>query len=104
VTEEHGAPSRPRVGWVDAATARLARLGADPSDDEELRDKKRLLVLLAVLILPVSAVWGGLYLAFGSAVGVIPYVYLAVSVGRCWSSRGRGASRSCSTSSSPTCS
>jgi hypothetical protein len=61
--------------------ARLARLGADPDDDQEFRQKKTLLVLLAVLILPVSAVWGTAYLAFGSAVGIIPYIYLAVSIG-----------------------
>ena len=52
--------------WIDNATARLARLGADPRDDEDLRHKKALLVLLVVLILPVSLVWGCLYLAFGS--------------------------------------
>ena len=38
-------------------------------------------MLLAVLILPVSVVWGTVYLAFGSAAGVIPFLYLAVSVG-----------------------
>jgi len=59
----------------------LARIGADPDDDQELRQKKTLLVLLAVLILPVSAVWGTLYLAFGSPVGIVPFVYFAVSVG-----------------------
>src|SRR5262245_26214643 len=52
----------------------LARVGADPDDDEDLRQKKSLLVLLAVLILPVSVVWGSLYLAFGSAVGIVPFV------------------------------
>ena len=62
-------------------TSLLARLGADPGDDEELRQKKTLLVLLAVLILPVSAVWGAAYLALGSPVGFVPYIYLAVSVG-----------------------
>jgi guanylate cyclase len=73
--------AEPRGGWMANATARLARIGIDPDDDDELRDKKALLVLLAVLILPVSAVWGGLYLAFGSLVGIVPFVYLAVSVG-----------------------
>jgi adenylate cyclase len=58
----------------------LARIGADPEDDQEQREKKTLLVLLAVLILPVSAVWGSLYLAFGSPVGILPFVYFAVSV------------------------
>ena len=52
-----GAPL-PRVGWIANAAALLARIGADPQDDEELRQKKALLVLLAVLILPVSVVWG----------------------------------------------
>ena len=32
----------------------LTRIGADPRDDEDLRQKKSLLVLLAVLVLPVS--------------------------------------------------
>jgi guanylate cyclase len=58
----------------------LARIGADPADDEELRQKKALLVVVAVLILPVSVVWGSLYLGFGSPVGVIPFVYFTVSV------------------------
>ena len=68
-------------GWIAGAAALLARIGADPDDDEDLRHKKALLVLLAVLILPVSAVWGALYLAFGSLVGIVPYIYFAVSVG-----------------------
>jgi adenylate cyclase len=59
----------------------LARLGADPGDDEELRQKKALLVLLAILILPVSVVWGAVYLAFGSPVGIVPYIYFTVSIG-----------------------
>ncbi|TMK34835.1 MAG: adenylate/guanylate cyclase domain-containing protein [Actinobacteria bacterium] len=79
------APSRSRTragdSWIDNAAARLARLGSDPEDDDELRQKKALLVLLAVLILPVSAVWGAAYLAFGSPVGIVPYIYLAVSIG-----------------------
>ena len=59
----------------------LPRIGADPQDDDDLRQKKALLVLLAVLILPVSLVWGSLYLGFGSLVGILPFVYFAVSVG-----------------------
>src|SRR3954469_22780715 len=59
----------------------LTRIGADPRDDEDLRQKKSLLVLLAVLVLPVSIVWGTCYLAFGSPVGIIPFVYFAVSIG-----------------------
>jgi guanylate cyclase len=36
--------------------------------------------MVAILILPVSVVWGSLYLSFGSAVGVIPFIYFAVSI------------------------
>ncbi len=61
-------------------SARFARIGADPRDDEDLRHKKALVVLLAVLILPVSLVWGASYLAFGARVGVLPFIYFAISV------------------------
>src|SRR6266540_2754800 len=37
-------------------TARLTLVGADPHDDEDLRARKALLVLISVLILPVAAV------------------------------------------------
>jgi adenylate cyclase len=56
----------------------VALVGADPNDDEDLRARKALLVLISVLILPVSAVWGALYLALGSPVGVVPFVYFGV--------------------------
>lgn len=85
VTEDTTAPTpdrpRSRVGRIAGATAAFARIGADPRDNEESRQKKALLVLLAVLILPVSLVWGSLYLGFGSLVGVVPFVYFAVSLG-----------------------
>src|ERR1043166_1861750 len=61
--------------------ARVALVGADPRDDEDLRARKALLVLISVLILPVAALWGVLYLAFGSPVGVVPLVYFAVLLG-----------------------
>src|SRR5262245_24159474 len=61
--------------------ARLTLVGADPRDDEDLRARKALLVLISVLILPVAALWGALYLALGSWVGVVPLVYFAVLLG-----------------------
>jgi guanylate cyclase len=73
--------STPRTGWIAGATARLARIGADPRDDDDLRQKKALLVLLAILVLPVSVAWGSLYLGFGSPAGIVPFIYFAVSVG-----------------------
>jgi adenylate cyclase len=74
-------PSPTRKGWIDDVMVRLVRLGSDPQDDEDLRQKKSLLVMLAVLILPVSIVWGCLYLGFGSWAGIIAFVYFAVSLG-----------------------
>jgi adenylate cyclase len=53
-------------------------VGSDPSDDEDMRSRKLLLVLISAAILPVSLVWGSLYLAFGSPVGYVPFVYFIV--------------------------
>ena len=66
---------------IRAAVARLTLVGADPNDDEDLRARKALLVLISVLILPVAALWGALYLAFGSPVGVVPLVYFGILIG-----------------------
>jgi guanylate cyclase len=64
-----------------SAIERLSLVGADPHDDEDLRARKTLLVLISVLILPVAALWGVLYLGFGSPVGVVPLVYFGVLLG-----------------------
>jgi adenylate cyclase len=69
------------TGWIHNGAALLSRIGADPQDDQEVRQRKSLLVLLAVLILPVSVVWGSVYLAFGSPVGIVPFIYFAISIG-----------------------
>jgi adenylate cyclase len=76
-----GSDTQPRAGRLARATARLARIGAEPQDDADLRQKKSLLVLLAIMVLPVSVVWGSLYLGFGSPVGIVPFIYFAVSAG-----------------------
>jgi adenylate cyclase len=69
----------------DAGSGRLmafaARIGADPLDDEEMRQKKALLVVVALIILPISLVWGCLYLGFGSKGGILAFVYFAVLLG-----------------------
>jgi guanylate cyclase len=72
-----GGVSRIR-GYGDRLLARLARIGADPQDDEDTRAGKALLVLVSLLILPVAALWAGLYLAFGSPVGWVPLGYFAI--------------------------
>ena len=66
---------------ADAALARLALVGADPRDDDDMRSSKALLVLISVLILPISLVWGGLYVALGAPSGLFAFAYFAVSVG-----------------------
>jgi adenylate cyclase len=65
---------------ADGVLARMALIGADPRDDDERRFRKALLVVIAVLILPISLVWGTLYLALGTPAGVIAYLYFGVSV------------------------
>jgi guanylate cyclase len=61
------------LGW-------LGDIGADPKDDVDTRKRKALLVYLAVLILPISVVWGVLYLALGAPSGVVAFAYMVVSV------------------------
>jgi adenylate cyclase len=63
--------------WLD----RAARIGADPRDDDELRLRKALLVLVSVLILPISLAWGAIYLALGATAGLIAWLYFIVSAG-----------------------
>ena len=66
---------------ASAVMARSARVGADPRDDEETRSGKALLVLISVLILPISLLWGGLYLALGAPSGLLAFAYFSVSLG-----------------------
>jgi adenylate cyclase len=61
------------LGW-------LGDIGADPNDDVDTRKRKALLVYVAVLILPISLVWGVLYLALGAPSGVVAFAYMVVSV------------------------
>jgi adenylate cyclase len=65
---------------VTKLLAWLADLGADPTDDTDDRRRKALLVYLAVLIWPISLLWGVLYLSLGAPSGVVALVYLGVSV------------------------
>jgi adenylate cyclase len=65
---------------VTRLLAWLGDIGADPHDDVDTRTRKALLVHLAVLILPISLVWGVLYLALGAPSGVVAFAYMGVSV------------------------
>jgi adenylate cyclase len=56
-------------------------IGADPADSSDERFRKRLLVGIALLILPVAFVWGCLYLAVGEpVVALTPFGYVAGSI------------------------
>lgn len=69
-----------RLAVVFAATLeRFARVGAVAGDPAELRMRKGLLLLVSVSLLPLSLVWGSLYLVLGSAVGFAPYLYFVIS-------------------------
>jgi guanylate cyclase len=65
---------------LDSALVRLAEVGAEPSDDEETRLQKALLVLIAILILPIAGIWAVLYLAFGAWTGWVAVLYAVISV------------------------
>ena len=62
--------------WVD----RVARVGADPEDSDEVRLRKTLLVLICLLILPISLVWGAIYLALGVWAGLVAWLYTLISL------------------------
>jgi guanylate cyclase len=59
---------------------RLLSIGADPRDTADERFRKRLLVGVALVILPVGFLWGCLYWAVGEhAVALTPWAYVAGS-------------------------
>ena len=56
-------------------------IGADEADSSELRFRKRLLVGISLLILPVGFLWGCIYWAIGEeAVALTPWAYVTGSV------------------------
>ncbi|HEX6139140.1 MAG TPA: adenylate/guanylate cyclase domain-containing protein [Candidatus Limnocylindria bacterium] len=58
----------------------VGSIGADPNDDGDTRRRKALLVYLAILIWPISLLWGTVYLAVGAPAGAVAWTYLVVSV------------------------
>jgi adenylate cyclase len=82
--ERHAATlASARVVYARGMTAlreRALSIGADPRDTADERFRKRLLVGVALLILPVAFVWGCLYWAVGErGVALTPWAYLAGS-------------------------
>jgi guanylate cyclase len=63
---------------AEALLALASRIGTTVGDDDETRSRKGLLVLITFLVLGIAIVWGSLYLAFGSPVGFVPFIYFAI--------------------------
>jgi guanylate cyclase len=61
---------------------RILSIGADPLDSADERFRRRLLVGVALVILPVAVLWGSLYWAVGEhGVALTPWGYAAGSAG-----------------------
>jgi class 3 adenylate cyclase len=61
---------------------RLAFVGVDPADNDELRLQKVTLTLAAVIVTVLAVIWVGTYLALGLPVSAaIPFTYQIVSIG-----------------------
>lgn len=59
---------------------RVGGIGADPSDDDELRLRKSLLLLCAFPFIFAGVIWGTIYIAFDEPLaGVIPISYALIS-------------------------
>src|ERR671919_1819268 len=66
---------------IAALQDRILSIGADGADSSDLRFRKRLLVGIALFILPVAFVWGWLYWVVGEeAVALTPWAYVAGSI------------------------
>ena len=60
---------------------RILSIGADEADSSELRFRKRLLVGIALLILPIGFLWGCIYWIVGEeAVAITPWAYVTGSI------------------------
>lgn len=68
-------------GWPRKTIAWLARIGADPADDDEVRLRKAFLVSGSFMFILAGAVWGVAYIALGELLaGSIPLGYAIVSL------------------------
>jgi adenylate cyclase len=66
---------------IAALQDRVLSIGGDEADSSDLRFRKRLLVGIAILILPIGFLWGCLYWLVGEeAVALTPWAYVAGSI------------------------
>src|SRR5919106_3835344 len=76
-----GSRSTTLAGHMAALRDRVLSIGADEADSSDLRFRKRLLVGIALLILPIAFLWGCLYWLVGEeAVSLTPWAYVAGSI------------------------
>jgi guanylate cyclase len=67
--------------FLQTVVAFIARIGAEPGDDDDIRLKKSLLVVCAIPFVFAGAAWGLMYFAFGEPLaGAIPFSYACVSL------------------------
>jgi adenylate cyclase len=68
-------------GRTGQLVERALSIGADPADTSDERFRRRLLVGIALIILPLGFCWGCLYWAFGEhAVALTPWGYVVGSI------------------------
>jgi adenylate cyclase len=66
---------------IAALPDRVLSIGEDQADSSDLRFRKRLLVGIALFILPVAFLWGSLYWVIGEeAVALTPWAYFVGSI------------------------
>ncbi len=60
---------------------RLLAIGAEPDDDEDTRLRKFLLLVAALALTPLAALWGTIYWIAGApAAAAIPWLYVVISL------------------------
>jgi guanylate cyclase len=59
---------------------RIARIGSDPNDSDEVRLQKTLSVLGSFMFIAAGTLWGFIYFSFGEYIaGFIPFGYAIIS-------------------------
>ena len=67
---------------TNAVLQAFSAIGAEPTDTEDVRLRKALLVATAVLVSVLAIFWGLVYIAFGEPLGgAIPLTYTVLSLG-----------------------
>jgi class 3 adenylate cyclase len=67
---------------MSALLRQLLTVGAEPSDDDDTRLRKFLLLAAALAITPLAVVWGAIYWTVGAtSAAIIPWLYVVISLG-----------------------